>query len=70
MGLSFRQFVDAIARCGLLGFSVGRFAEVFTTLPQRVQAVLITKMDLLNHRKLASRLHNHRVNASPSAYIG
>lgn len=74
-GLNFRQFVDALARCGLLGFSSkyiggtrtfgGRFGggigvtgneSQFISAAERVQAIFITQMRLLDSQQVDARL--------------
>lgn len=75
-GLNFRQFVDALSRCGLLGFS-GKNSDGTTTLggglgggigvipyksqlkstaAERVQAMFITRMRLLDSKHVDARL--------------
>ena len=71
-GLSFRQFVDALARCGLVGFSskhvdgmtqgfgggigVTRNRSGHLSNAERVQAIFITQMNLLDSQHVDARL--------------
>lgn len=67
-GLNFGQFVDALARCGLLGFSskcteatrtlcgVTRDKSQLLSTAERVQAVFITQMRLHDSQHVDTRL--------------
>eukprot|EP00752_Nemacystus_decipiens_P004682 g4270.t1 len=77
-GLSFRQFVDALARCGLLGFSGKHFVGTRTHIgfdreclsaAERVQAMFVTKMRLLDSRHVEARLQ-HLVRSPPTNHVG
>lgn len=85
-GLSFRQFMDALARCGLLGFSskyidgtstpafgggigVTRNLSGHLSTAERVQAMLITKMRLLDNQHIDARLQQ-LVRSPPTNHEG
>jgi len=60
-GLNFRQFVDALARCGLVGFSskgVGGTAheKQLVSAAERAQAIFKTQMRLLDKQHVAAKL--------------
>ena len=59
-GLSFSQFVDCICRIGLVGFASGTWAEMFPTSGEKVEAVFLTQMGLLDPALLSANLHNHQ----------
>lgn len=60
-GLNFRQFVDALSRCGLVGFSnsgIGGTAheKKLVSAAERAQAVFKTQMRLLDKQHVAAKL--------------
>lgn len=61
-GLNFRQFVDALSRCGLVGFSntgvIGGTAheKKLVSAAERAQAIFKTQMRLLDKQHVAAKL--------------
>jgi len=45
---------------GLVGFSYGTWAEMFPTSMEKVQAMFLTQMGLLDPGLLNANLHNHQ----------
>ncbi|CAM9268006.1 unnamed protein product [Ectocarpus sp. 12 AP-2014] len=64
-GLNFRQFVDGLARCGLIGFSRnGTGFKECVSAAERMQAIFIARMRLLDREHVETTLqrqqHQHR----------
>ncbi|CAM9277733.1 unnamed protein product, partial [Pylaiella littoralis] len=55
LGLSFRQFVDALVRCGLMGFSAER-AAAGVPVAQRAHAIFIRQMKLLDGQHVDAKV--------------
>lgn len=65
MGLSFHQFVDALARCSLLGFAekhtafeAGERSGMSSSASGRVQAFFISRMRLLDDKHVDAILRS------------
>ncbi|CAM9154519.1 unnamed protein product, partial [Hapterophycus canaliculatus] len=68
-GLNFGQFVDAIARCGLIGFSVGIGSGIGdhrrpVSTAERIQAVFVETMMLLDREHVGANLHRQEDGAA------
>mmetsp|Transcript_18973 Transcript_18973/g.37952 ORF Transcript_18973/g.37952 Transcript_18973/m.37952 type:complete len:597 (-) Transcript_18973:50-1840(-) len=59
-GLNFAAFVDAVARLGLVGLSRGTWSEMFPTQQERVEAVFLTTMGVLDASVVEAHLHQHK----------
>jgi len=59
-GLNFETFVDCIARIGLVGLSSGTWAEMFPSTTEKIEAVFLTTMGLLDGSLVNANLHQHK----------
>lgn len=59
-GLNFADFVDCLARIALVGFSVGTWAEMFPSSVDRINALFLTQMGMLDNALISANLHQHK----------
>ena len=59
-GLNFARFVDCLARIALVGFSVGTWSEMFPTSMERINALFLTQMGMLDNAVISANLHQHK----------
>ncbi|GMH82472.1 hypothetical protein TrVE_jg604 [Triparma verrucosa] len=59
-GLNFDNFVDCIARLGLVGLARGTWSEMFPTTTERVEAIFLTTMGCLDNSVVSAHLHQHK----------
>jgi hypothetical protein len=61
-GLNFADFVDCLARIALVGFSVGTWADMFPSSIERINALFLTQMGMLDNAVISANLHHHKQN--------
>ena len=59
-GLNFDNFVDCIARLGLVGLARGTWSEMFPTTTERAEAIFLTTMGCLDNSVVSAHLHQHK----------
>ena len=59
-GLNFENFVDCIARLALVGLASGTWAEMFPTTAEKIEAIFLTTMGLLDGSLVNANLHQHK----------
>ncbi|GMI20173.1 hypothetical protein TeGR_g2310, partial [Tetraparma gracilis] len=59
-GLNFPQFVDCICRLGLVGYASGTWADMFPSSLEKVHAVFLTHLGLLDSSLLQANIHGHQ----------
>lgn len=72
-GLNFDQFVDCLARCGMVAYSNSRrfnYDEMYPSLTDKVQAIFVTHMSLLDQRAWRLQLTAHRLTSKLETDLG
>ena len=59
-GLNFGNFVDCLARLALVAYSFGTWAEMFPSTTERIEAIFLTTMGVLNSSFVNANLHQHK----------
>ena len=62
VGLNFKNFVDCLARIALVGYSAGNWVEMFPSSKERIEAMFLTQMALLDNNLMGNNVHTHQQN--------